>query len=153
MNTENPIKRVPLGNSYSMDRFFSMFPFYSEMTSLSRICEWQIQAEFELCLPVCLLNAVCSDWRWQLESDWKPITFFLRVDVHIKSSQLMLKAHWMRMVHVNIKIISQSVFTRLEWISRISTLVNVDQSQLTFFVARVDSTQCFACRKVQDMMK
>ncbi len=44
-----------MGNPYSMNIFFSMLPFHSEMTSLLRICEWQILAEFVSFFPVCLL--------------------------------------------------------------------------------------------------
>ncbi len=80
-----------------------MFPIHSEMTSLLRVCEWQIKAEFRLYLPLCLLNALCLDY---LQSDRKPIKFILRVNVHINSSYQTPKAHWMQRVHVIIKIIS-----------------------------------------------
>ena len=40
------MKWVPLGIHIHWIDFFSMFPFHSEMTSLLRIPEWQIQAEF-----------------------------------------------------------------------------------------------------------
>ena len=82
-----------LRNPFSMDRFFSMFPFHSEMTSLSRICELQVH-EVQTRAVFAILSVQVQNTTWPHScNSWMSKMPILRWDfstAHMWASSVLL---------------------------------------------------------------
>ncbi len=92
-----------------MDILFSIFLLQYEMTALLRFQKRQLQHDFVLDFPGCLLYSYYSYWKSQLKSYRKPAILNLRCIFHFNCIQKMLKTQWMWKVHIVITFFSKSV--------------------------------------------